>query len=177
MFPKKRAASALMWVTSVALLFSDGGDDVGRDQPQVDSGYRTRLWLELRGPNSQRGDICRFGWKRIIINLTVKAVSFSSKSYLRGYRWNTAAICLDLLVGFFPLRSTEPRQHNELLWCLNLYAHWMRAAAVCAEFCPPCCCFWGCAAMCGLGGLTGLSCCWRARERSDIKRDNVLCSC
>lgn len=92
-----------------------------------------------------------------------QAVSFSSN--LRGYRWNAAPTCLDPLVVFFPLESTEPRQRSRSLCYLNLFAHWMRAAAVCAEFCPPCCRFWGCAAMCGLGGLTGPSCCWRAQGK------------
>lgn len=61
-----------MRVTSAARLLSRGGDGVGRYQARVASGYGECLCLELNGPDSQRGDTCRFALKRIIISLTVK---------------------------------------------------------------------------------------------------------
>lgn len=78
-------------------------------------------------------------------------------------------INFDLLVVFaFPLKSKELRQRNKLFWYLNIQPSLMYATAVFVELSPSCCNFWRYAVICGLWGLTGLSCCWKAQGKKKI---------
>lgn len=167
------SASALMWVTSVVRLLSRGGDGVGRYQAQVDSGYRTCLCLELNGPNSQRGDTCRFALKRLIISLTIKLLLFKPT-------WISLKRSADLSWPACGVFSSQ--KHG---------AAATQQIALLSKFIRPlnaCCCYLR-GVLPALLLFLGVCCCvWLRRSewpflqlectrKNDIKRDNVVCSC